>query len=52
MDITGRIIEVLNIVMGDTHLNISEYSNGIYIYQIKSEDGEMIKSGKFNVSKY
>lgn len=51
MDITGRIIEVLNIVMGDTHLNISEYSNGIYIYQIKSDDGEMIKSGKFNVSK-
>ena len=51
LDITGRIIEVLNIDASDTHLNISEYSNGIYIYQIISDDGEMIKSGKFNVSK-
>jgi len=51
MDITGRSIEVVRINDNDTQINISNYSNGIYLYQIKSEDGQVIKSGKFNVSK-
>ena len=51
MDITGRTIEVVKVNTNDTQINIGEYSNGIYLYQIKSENGDLIKSGKFNVSK-
>ena len=51
MDITGRNIEVVNMTSNDTQININNYNNGIYLYQIKSEGGQVIKSGKFNVSK-
>ncbi|MEI6595303.1 MAG: T9SS type A sorting domain-containing protein [Bacteroidota bacterium] len=51
LDITGRTIEVIKINTSDTQINIGEYNNGIYLYQIKSETDELIKSGKFNVSK-
>ena len=51
MDITGRTVEVVKVNANDTQINIGEFSNGIYLYQIKSENGVLIKSGKFNVSK-
>ena len=51
IDITGRIVETVKIITNETQMNIGDYSNGIYIYQIKAEDGQVIKSGKFNVSK-
>ena len=51
MDITGKLVESVLVKGNDTKLDLSNYHNGIYLYQIKAEDGQLIKSGKFNVSK-
>jgi hypothetical protein len=51
MDITGKLLENISITDSETKLDLSSYSNGIYLYQIKASTGEVIKSGKFNVTK-
>jgi hypothetical protein len=51
MDITGKQVENIVITSGNTQVNVGNYTGGIYLYQIKSEDGQVIKSGKFNVVK-
>ncbi len=51
MDITGKLLENISISDSDTKLDLSNYSNGIYLYQIKASSGEVIKSGKFNIAK-
>jgi hypothetical protein len=34
-----------------TVLNLSDYTRGVYIYQLRDRSGKMIESGKFQVSK-
>ncbi len=51
MDLSGRIIDQINIDGINTAINVSNLSNGIYIYQINAADGALINSGKFNVDK-
>ncbi len=51
MDITGKMVETINVVSGDNTINTSEYNAGIYLYQVKASNGEVLGSGKFSVSK-
>ena len=51
MDITGKLLENISITDSETKLDLSTYTSGIYLYQIKASTGEVIKSGKFNVTK-
>lgn len=51
MDITGKQVEEVTVTGNETKVDLSNYNNGIYLYQIKAEDSSVIKSGKFNVSK-
>ena len=51
MDITGKLIENVGTSFGESQINLNNYSSGIYLYQIKAQDGQLIKSGKFTVSK-
>ena len=34
-----------------TVINLSDYSRGVYIYQLRDRSGKMVESGKFQVSK-
>lgn len=50
-DITGRLIENINLQNKEAKLNVEDYSNGIYIYSICNENGQAVSAGKFSVSK-
>ena len=32
-------------------VNLSDFSRGIYIYQLRDKSGRMVESGKFQVAK-
>ena len=34
-----------------TTLNLGEYSRGVYIYHVRDQNGKLVDSGKFQVSK-
>jgi hypothetical protein len=34
-----------------TVINLTDFSRGVYIYQLKDKTGRMVESGKFQVSK-
>lgn len=34
-----------------TKLNLSEFTRGVYIYQLRDRSGKIVESGKFQVSK-
>lgn len=49
-DITGRLIETKAIESNLAKVALSSYTSGVYLYQVKNKDGEMIKTGKFTVN--
>lgn len=50
LDITGKQVEVSPFWLKQTSINMSNYNAGIYIYEISSENGEIIKIGKIAVN--
>ncbi len=34
-----------------TTLNLSDFTRGVYIYQLRDQTGKILESGKFQVSK-
>ncbi|MBC7384525.1 MAG: T9SS type A sorting domain-containing protein [Bacteroidia bacterium] len=51
LDLSGRIVEQINIIDKNTQINVSNLNTGIYLYRIIDTEGTVIKSGKFNVSR-
>jgi hypothetical protein len=49
-DITGRKVEDIMFEEKNTTVNVSNYPRGFYFYEIKTVEGEMIKSGKIQVN--
>jgi hypothetical protein len=58
----GYSIQIFNAIMGRKmyelasmpermSVNLSDYSRGIYIYQVRDKSGRMVESGKFQVAK-
>jgi hypothetical protein len=47
----GRKMYELTNMPERTSINISEFSRGVYIYQLRDKTGKVIESGKFQVSK-
>ena len=58
----GYSIQIFNAIMGRKMfeqanvpermtVNLSDYSRGIYIYQLRDKSGRMVESGKFQVAK-
>lgn len=47
----GKKIEELKGVSSRTTVNLSNYYNGLYIFQLRDQRGNLIESGKFNVIK-
>ncbi|MES2560363.1 MAG: T9SS type A sorting domain-containing protein [Bacteroidota bacterium] len=50
MDITGKLVNTYPVTMGEAKMDVSNFSNGVYFYQIKTSANETVKSGKFTVS--
>lgn len=47
----GRQVYEAKNVNSSTTLDLSNYTRGVYIYQLKDPSGKVIESGKFQVSK-
>jgi hypothetical protein len=47
----GKKVIELQDVATKTRIDLSNYSRGIYIYQLKDKSGKIIESGKFQVEK-
>lgn len=47
----GKKIEQLKGISSRTTVNLSNYYNGLYIFQLRDQRGNLIESGKFNVIK-
>jgi hypothetical protein len=47
----GKQVSEIKNVSPKTSLNISDYNRGIYIYQLKDNNGRIIESGKFQVAR-
>jgi hypothetical protein len=47
----GKVVFEQKNIPTKTTINLSEYSRGVYIYQLRDHDGKILDSGKFQVSK-
>lgn len=47
----GKEVSEVKNVSPKTTLNISDYNRGIYIYQLKDNNGKIVESGKFQVAR-
>ncbi len=50
LDLTGKVIENIEVRSDKLNLSTSNYANGLYFYKIQNAAGENIQSGKFTVS--
>lgn len=49
VDLAGKVIANINTDDMNTELDVTSFAKGLYFYEIKTEEGAIIKSGKFNV---
>jgi hypothetical protein len=47
----GKKMYESNNINTRTTLNLSEFTRGVYIYQLRDRSGKIVESGKFQVSK-
>jgi hypothetical protein len=47
----GKMIFEQKNISPRTTINLTDYSRGVYIYQLRDHDGKILDSGKFQVSK-
>jgi hypothetical protein len=50
-NLLGKMVYEQKNVPTKTTINLTEYNRGVYIYQVRSHDGKVVESGKFQVSK-
>lgn len=51
INLLGKKVYEVNNVTPKTVVNLSEFFRGIYIFQLRDQNGKVIDSGKFQVSK-
>ena len=47
----GKKVDELKINSGKINLNLESYYRGLYVYQLRDKQGQLIESGKFQVVK-
>ncbi|MBS1575176.1 MAG: T9SS type A sorting domain-containing protein [Bacteroidetes bacterium] len=47
----GKLVSEIKNVSPKSTLNVSEFNRGIYIYQLKDNNGKILESGKFQVAR-
>ncbi len=50
-DVAGNIVATETMEMGKGKMNTSSLSNGIYLYSVLGKDNQVLKTGKFNITK-
>ena len=50
-DIAGRYLKKVEVTGDLTSININDYSNGMYIYQVIGKNNSLLNKGKFTVAK-
>jgi hypothetical protein len=50
-NLLGKVVYEQKNIPSRTTINLSDYSRGVYIYQLRERDGKIIESGKFQISK-
>jgi hypothetical protein len=50
-NLLGKVVYEQKNIPSRTTINLTDYSRGVYIYQLRERDGKIIESGKFQVSK-
>lgn len=49
-DVTGKLVEKQNLNEGKLKLDVSDYTNGLYIYSVIGSNNQALKTGKITVS--
>ncbi len=49
-DVTGKLVEKQNLIEGKLKLDVSAYTNGLYIYSLIGSNNQALKTGKITVS--
>jgi hypothetical protein len=47
----GRKLYETQNILEKTTVNLSDYNRGVYIYHLRDQEGKLLESGKFQVSK-
>ena len=47
----GKKISETKITSSKTNINLENYYRGLYVYQLRNKSGQIIESGKFQVSR-
>lgn len=47
----GRQVNEVKNINASTTLDLTSYTRGVYIYQLKNQSGKIVESGKFQVSR-
>ena len=50
-NLLGKMVFEQKSIPPRTTINLTDYSRGVYIYQLRDHDGKILDSGKFQVSK-
>ncbi|HEY0434944.1 MAG TPA: T9SS type A sorting domain-containing protein [Chitinophagaceae bacterium] len=50
-NLIGKMVFEQKNIPSKTTINLTDYSRGVYIYQLRDHDGKILDSGKFQVSK-
>jgi hypothetical protein len=50
-DITGKKVNTYAVKDNEASVNTASYPAGLYLYQLKDKDGNMVKVGKFSVAR-
>ena len=50
-NLLGKMVFEQKNIPTRTTINLTDYSRGVYIYQLRDRDGKILDSGKFQVSK-
>jgi len=51
IDATGKLVQSVKINQAITTVNVSQLTNGLYIYQVYNSNGDRIYVNKFNITK-
>jgi hypothetical protein len=51
LDLTGKVLTEETIELGKAKINLTNFSAGVYMYQVVNKNNEVLKAGKFSVGK-
>ncbi|MGB0369691.1 MAG: T9SS type A sorting domain-containing protein, partial [Flavobacteriales bacterium] len=50
LDITGKTVKAVNLTSDNTAIDVNKLVAGVYLYQIRSEENQVLRTGKLLVN--